>query len=463
MTGPSDSSRPPPDRALSVSLPGVAWPNVASGPAALLLALHAELDATQWLAPEALAERQRRQLEQLVAHADAHVAAYRDRLAPLRGARHWAEAWRSLPVLTRRDVQALGSALHAPAPPEHGKVASVSTSGSTGTPVTVLKTELAQLFWAAFTLRDHHWHRRELGGTLAFINRDITGGSAPPHGSRQANWGPPTAQVYRTGPLARLDVLAPIEDQLSWLDRVAPSHLLTFPTNLRLLLEHGAKSGFRPHALTGITTIGEAVTPALRRLAQELWGVAPIDIYSGREVGYLALQCPASGLYHVQAEGILLEVVDELGRACAPGETGRVLVTPLHNFAHPLLRYELGDYAEQGEPCPCGRGLPTLRRVLGRTRHMVTLPGGRRHFAALEVQKLAELSAIRQAQLVQRRADLIVARLVTDRPLDAAEAVRVGDVIALGFGHRFTVEIEYCDRLERSPSGKFEEFRSELI
>jgi phenylacetate-CoA ligase len=90
-----------------------------------------------------------------------------------------------------------------------------------------------------------------------------------------------------------------------------------------------------------------------------------LTMYSANETGYLALQCPLSGHYHVQSETVLVEVLDEVGRACRPGETGAVVVTPLQNFAMPLLRYSLGDFAEVGSPCACGRHLPVLKEILG--------------------------------------------------------------------------------------------------
>ena len=73
-----------------------------------------------------------------------------------------------------------------------------------------------------------------------------------------------------------------------------------------------------------------------------------------------------------------MEVLDNHGRPCKEGETGRVVLTDLHNFTMPLIRYEIGDYAEVGPPCACGRGLPVLARILGRSRNMLTLPAGDR-------------------------------------------------------------------------------------
>ena len=103
-------------------------------------------------------------------------------------------------------------------------------------------------------------------------------------------------------------------------------------------------------------------------------------MYSAAEAGYLALQCPQQEHYHIQSESALVEVLDEAGNPCRPGETGTMVVTPLHNFAMPLIRYAIGDIAEVGAPCACGRGLPVLARLLGRVRQMLVLPSGARRY-----------------------------------------------------------------------------------
>src|SRR5262249_57510260 len=103
----------------------------------------------------------------------------------------------------------------------------------------------------------------------------------------------------------------------------------------------------------------------------------------------------------VQSENLLLEVLDERGRPCGPGETGRVVVTTLHNFAMPLIRYAIGDYATVGPPCPCGRGLPVLTRIMGRARNMLTLPDGKQIWPYFAGENLSGLAPTRQYQLVQ--------------------------------------------------------------
>jgi phenylacetate-CoA ligase len=100
--------------------------------------------------------------------------------------------------------------------------------------------------------------------------------------------------------------------------------------------------------------MGEILEPGLRALCQRQWGVPARDNYSCTELATLALTCPEHDHLHIQAERVLLEILDDQNRPCAPGEVGRVVVTGLVNFATPLIRYEIGDRAVAGSPCPCG-------------------------------------------------------------------------------------------------------------
>jgi len=186
------------------------------------------------------------------------------------------------------------------------------------------------------------------------------------------------------------------------------------------------------------------------------------DVYSATEVGYLALQCPEHEHYHVQAESVLLEVLGDDDAPCKTGETGRVVVTDLHNFAMPLIRCEIGDYAEVGEACACGRGLPVLRRIAGRTRNMLVTASGQRYWPTLGARRIRDIAAIQQLQFVQKTYDLIEVRLVTPARLapEQEESLRQRVLSFLPPGIR--LEIAYCDRIARGAGGKFEDFVSEI-
>lgn len=207
--------------------------------------------------------------------------------------------------------------------------------------------------------------------------------------------------------------------------------------------------------------MGETVTPALRLSCAEVLGVPLVDHYSSQEVGYVALQCPESGQYHVMAENVLVEVLDDAGRPCAPGEVGRVVVSSLHNLATPMLRYELRDYAEQGAPCPCGRGLPTLARILGRSRNLLRLPDGTRRWPVVGFYHYRDVAPVTQYQLIQHSVEEIEVRLVVERPLRGAEEAALTGIIHKSLGHPFRLRFSYFEgEIPRGPSGKFEEFLS---
>ena len=169
--------------------------------------------------------------------------------------------------------------------------------------------------------------------------------------------------------------------------------------------------------------------------------------------------------YHVQSEGVFVEVVDDRGRPCAPGEVGRVLVTPLHNLAMPLIRYDIGDAVELGPPCPCGRGLPVLRRILGRTQNMLVLPSGERRWPLLSSDDIEAMLAIapliRSYQFVQKGSDLIEMRLAAP-PLTAEQEDKLAGWIESKFSHPFQVRFTYFGELPRTAAGKFEDFLCEV-
>ncbi|MBL8838968.1 MAG: phenylacetate--CoA ligase family protein [Alphaproteobacteria bacterium] len=444
----------------------MAWPAVPGSAAAAVLGILDQLGQTQWWPPELIRQYQFRQLGSLLNHAARNVPFYGARLAAagFRPGDTLNEAtWRRIPVLSRRDVQDNGRSLDSAAVPrEHGTAGLISTSGSTGTPISVRRSQLSYLFWQAITLRDHLWHDRDVTAKLAMIRFDPEGHAKPPHGLEMPNWGEPTARFYPTGPTAMLAIASPIDVQIEWLRRHDPAYLQTHPTNLFHLARHCIAHGISL-ALRGVSTVGEALTPEARAACREAFGAEVTDIYSTREVGYVALQCPGGPHYHVQAEDVFVEILDDAGAPCLPGQIGRVVVTPLHNLATPLIRYHLGDHAEAGAPCPCGRGLPVIARIVGRTRNMLRLRTGQLLYPGYVVSKLVEVPAVIQFQAVQRTIDRIELRLVVRQPLTAEDEAAIRRIVSSSIGADFAVDIATCNAIERSASGKYEEFRSELL
>jgi phenylacetate-CoA ligase len=330
----------------------------------------------------------------------------------------------------------------------------------------VLGNARTSLIFGAISLRNQGWHRRDLSLKLCTI-KDLERPTDPqkaatfdyPHGISADNWTGHIGSLFNTGPAAALHIHTPVDLQAEWLKRHDPGHLMTFPSNLAALLQHCRTAGITYPRLRSIWTLGEIVTPELRELAHVVLGLPITDVYSSVEVGYIALQCPDQPPhYHAQSEGVLVEVIDQQGQPCKPGEVGRVIVTPLHNFAMPLLRYAIGDYAEVGGPCRCGRGLPVLTKVLGRTRNMLILPSGQRIWPLLEGALFSEVAPVSQFQVVQLSHSLLEVRLVTTRPVTPAEEDALGAMIRRHLEHPFTIAFTYPESIPRGPGGKYEDF-----
>lgn len=423
------------------------WPAVPSASDALLFAVVRQLEQSQWWRAAELETMQRKQLAALLDHAKRTVPLYRDRLST--GASR-------VPILTRPELQSAGTTIQSNAlPPGHEPATVVRTSGSTGRPVQVLSSRVSKLFHGALSVRYHLSHGRDPSAKLAALRRVY-------HKPGDPNVAQPWIPGFASGPMVSLDVEHVLEDQLAWLEREAPRYVLTYPSNLQGLLRLSAARAWAPAGLQQVMTYGEALDPGLRAQCESAWGAKLIDAYSAQEIGAIALQCPEHPPYYVQSEDVLVEVLDDDGDPCGPGETGRVVVTDLHNFATPLIRYELGDYAVVGRPCPCGRGQPVLESVIGRTRNLLTLPDGRQTCPRFLTEEWAFDLGVRQLQVHQRDLESVHVALVTERKLRPAEEARIVESIAKTLGHPFEVHVDYVDEIPRDPSGKFEEFKSDL-
>jgi len=451
---------------LKSASPSVLWPALTGKSEAPLAAILFQLEQTQWWPPEALREQQFRQLKPLLEHAWQTIPFYRDRLSGAGyqpGQAITEEFWTALPLLTRSDIQLEPDALlSSDIPKTHGAVHSTTTSGSTGRPLKVYGTRLTSLMWMAFALREHHWHQRDISGKLAVI-RYLPPGSrlgSPPDGTTGKNWGAPASILYQTGPSATLSISADISVQAAWLEKQRPDYLLTYPSNLDAILRYCREHRVQIENLREIRTISEIVTPALRSLCEETLGVPIVDVYSANDLGYIAVQCPDCHQYHIQSESLLCEVLDDAGKPCRPGETGRVVGTGLHNYAMPLLRYEIGDYAVIGESRLCRRGLLAISSILGRSRNMLTMPDGQKRWPRFLAWR--EIAPIAQWQILQETREHLKARIVPLRALTAEDEERLTQSIAEDYGFRFDIQFEYLNEIRGHENGKFEEFISQV-
>jgi len=252
-----------------------------------------------------------------------------------------------------------------------------------------------------------------------------------------------------------------LEGQVEELCRLDPVFLYTFPSYLEILLNRLAETGRRLPSLRKIFTGAEVLEDSLRQRTKAALGIDIVENYGSTEA-FLAWECPA-GNYHLNAEHVLLEIVDEHGRAVAPGQIGRVLVTTLENRLAPLVRYEIGDYAVAAAgKCDCGRTLPLIGKIIGRAMNLFRLRDGQLispwHLATA-VRNCAE---VKQFQIVQNSTGRFTVRFVADCALiaDAEEAIRGGFRRILG--SEVLVDFQRVPEISRTAGGKYMTALSEL-
>ena len=438
------------------------WPAVRLGLPAEISALSAELNESQWLDRAVLETSQMQQFRMLLQFVITHSPFYARRFLAS-GTRvqdfQTLDSLRGLPVLARQDLQSAGEEFFCTElPADQGEIGVTQTSGSTGEPVRIRKTGINQLFWHTYTLRNCTWHQIPFDARYTVIRPNVDAYTEQP------NWGAPFAFLFKTGPTQIMPITTPLIEQIELLRKFQPETLLINPSNLRGLIDLWRDEGSGLSKLRWIKSIGETLPDELRQAVAALdAGISLVDGYSSQECGAIAIQCPDGDGYHVMSESLIVEILDEQGEPCAPGEIGRIVVTDLQNLASPIIRYDIGDYAQLGEHCSCGRGLAKLDRILGRRRNLILKPNGDRHWPLVGFHDFGNIAPIRQYQLIQETVERITVRFVTDEPLTADQKTAFTDLLQKALGYEFDMEIiDQRDRLPPQPGGKFEEFISKV-
>lgn len=450
------------------------FPSIQGGNDAVLLSLQRQFDESQWWSAERMKVMQLQQLSVLVDHAFRNVPFYNDRLRRAGykpGTPMTAEIWQAIPILTRVEVRDLGAKLYAKTyPKSFGGDGFSSTGGSTGIPVRIRKTEIDGLYWEAAHLRELIWHCDDASGAMISLRGNypeslslaqsemISSGK----GLILSGWSSVANRIYKTGKMGFMSFKQPVHKQIEFLQKTKAVHLLIRPSSLRLLLIHIHENSIELPHLKYIWTTSERVDDSLRDLCKGLLKCKLIENYSAGETGYMALQCPEAEHLHVMSETHHLEILNAEGNSCAIGQIGRVIATPLHNFAMPLLRYEIGDEAERGRTCPCGRGLPVLNRILGRTGDYIITPKNGYRRVELNHGRLSRILAIKEFQLAQTARDRLELRLALARPLTQAEETEVEAVLQAEARGQLATTVTFHEALARTDAGKLKAFVSEL-
>ncbi len=213
--------------------------------------------------------------------------------------------------------------------------------------------------------------------------------------------------------------------------------------------------------LRGVITEAEPLTPARRQLIEEYFRAPIGNRYGPREFhSYNALSCPESPEhFHINTELVVWETVREDGAQAAPGEVGKVLLTDLHNYAQPFIRYDTGDMAVAGtSSCACGRGFPRVKQIDGRSAECLRTPSGHSISPVALGQYLFVsrdyLSSVRHYQMIVEGLQNVRLLVVPAENFDQTTRERLRGDLFQFLGGEMPVTVETVEEIKCEPSGK---------
>jgi phenylacetate-CoA ligase len=434
--------------------------------------------ANEFLSAEQHAARNDQAVRNLLSYAGEHIPYYR-RILEDRGLSSTdidaVDKLSLLPILTKTDIQERHAELSPRIlPAGHADGGHSKTSGTTGQPVRVKQTGLSWNMFACLKQRELRWFRFDPAGTLAALRPGIDmprqpGGDLIELKStcHLSGW-LYVNRLFHTGPFVGFREVNAIEDQVAWLHRQQPDYLLGLAGNLEhLALAFQDQPSLRK--LKGIESISQQLTDPMRRRIEGCFSVPVQQNYGLNEIGIVAARCPEGGRYHVHTEHCLIEIVNQAGKPCGPGEWGKLLVTGLSNAAMPLIRYDADDMAKAEEgPCPCGRTLPAFAEIAGRYGRQVLLPPGTRTQVnviglAIEFAPKDLMRTLRQYQMHQYLDRSLELRLVFAGPAPEALLAHIRAEWQKQSGpDTVPFAIKAVDEIPKPPNGKFQNFTSDF-
>jgi phenylacetate-CoA ligase len=394
------------------------------------------------------------QLRQLIAHAKRYAPFWSERInSQVPDARSAAETMTGVPVLTRSDLQSRQKEIAADFPQRKNvNVSHTLTSGSTGTPVRVehLATMQRRINQVAVLLTAR-WHGIDPNKSFGTLLGNAEDGDDVPLSAPFSWFGPVSSGFSRCTMHREHDELY----ELCALKN--PSYLYCGPEPAVGLALYAIRSGRRDFRPEAALTIGSTVTAEMRDVVREGLGAKIVDNYLAQETSIIAIQCPKYDHHHVISPISMVEIVDEQDRPCPAGRPGRVLVTSMKSFAMPLLRYEIGDTAEWGEPCDCGITLPVIGKLWGRTSRIFVNPDGRKTYAKIYARAFDDVDDLIEYRFVLHQNKMIDAQLRVRKPSPEI-AASVTETVQKALSYPYPVKIRFVDKIDWGLSWKKENF-----
>ena len=417
------------------------------------VAVRRGLEQSQWWAPEQLQALQLARLRALLKAANDDVPYYRELFARLRFDPNTVNALadlRALPLLDKATIRANTEALkhrHA------RKLARFNTGGSSGEPLIFYIGAERVSHDVAAKWRATRWWGVDIGDLEVVVwGSPIEVGAQ----DRIRRW---RDRVLRTELLPAFEMSEGKLDQfVATIRRCRPRMLFGYPSALTHIAAHAEKRGIAMNDL-GIRVAfvtSERLYEHQRESIGRVFGCKVANGYGGRDAGFIAHECPAGGM-HITAEDIIVELIGPDGALVPEGEAGEIVVTHLATSDFPFIRYRTGDVAlmDSTSRCACGRGLPLLKEIQGRTTDFVVAADGTVMHGLALIYVVRDLAGVEAFKIVQESIEHTRVQLVVNAAFDPGLCPKIAAGFRQRLGPAVNVDVQLVERIAAEKSGKF--------
>lgn len=411
-----------------------------------------ELEETQWWSLERLQELQNEKLRALIKHAYENVPYYR-RIFEERGLTdkdiQTVEDLPKLPVLTKNDIRQNFADLIAKDSSKRKPFLN-ATAGSTGEPLKYyIDMEVASISWAGM-LRGWEWAGYKLGDKRATIAGSSLVTDKPAFNKRARNL------IERNLKLSALDMSK--ERMASYTIKITSyksKFLRGYPSAIYVFAEFLREKGINSIQPKAIFTTAEMLLPQHREVIEKQFGCKVFDQYGCYDGGLQAMECSEHCGFHISVEKVIMEFVDEDNKPVPAGCSGEILATDLYNYTMPFIRYAVGDMGVfADEQCSCGRGLPLMKSLEGRTTDLIVFNNGVT-LSGPALTLVFKDCHIRQYQVIQEAKDKLVIKVIKAEHYSDRDTEHFLGIIKAHAGEGVEIETYFVDEIPTTKAGKW--------